>query len=224
MIGAMAFASCTSLTEVNFPNCTIIKQSAFTFCFRLSAVNFPACTEISSYAFNYCQDLQSVSFPVARYISASAFLSCKSLVTASFPECISIYASAFAYCTSLNAISFPACKSIYSYAFHSCKNLSVVSFPMLEVLSGAFQFYQCVTLLSVYLLGSRVPRLGSSNVFNTTPLSNYTAYTSGVSGSIFVRASLLTAFQSATNWSYYASRMVGLTDEEIEALDAQEGA
>ena len=49
----------------------------------------------------------------------------------------------------------------------------------------------------------------------------YSTYT-GSFGSIFVKSSMRDAFVAATNWSTYASRIVGLTDEEIAALDAAE--
>ena len=78
-------------------------------------------------------------------------------------------------------------------------------------------FASCSTLNSVYLTMSTVPTLQSSDAFFRTPLYN-SAYT-GVFGSIFVPTSLLTAYQTATNWAAYSSRFVGLTDEEIAALD-----
>ena len=100
-----------------------------------------------------------------------------------------------------------------------CEKLSTASFPKCTKLAGQSIFAKCYKLLSLYLLGSDVVTLSNSNTFSSTPIAGYTASTGGVYGSIFVRASLLTAFQSATNWAYFSSRMVGLTDEEIAALE-----
>jgi hypothetical protein len=53
-----------------------------------------------------------------------------------------------------------------------------------------------------------VTALGT-NPFTSTPIGGYSAV-AGQYGSVFVPASLLTAFQTATNWSSIASRIVGV--------------
>ena len=63
-----------------------------------------------------------------------------------------------------------------------------------------------------------MPTLASTDVFSSTPIWNYTTSTGGEYGSIFVKASMLSAFQTATNWSVFGAHMVGLTDEQIAAL------
>jgi len=84
---------------------------------------------------------------------------------------------------------------------------------------SSYAFRRCYRLLSAYFLGTSVPELQHSNAFLSTPIAGYTSSTGGVLGSIFVRASLLTSFQSATNWAYFSERFVSLTDEEIAALN-----
>jgi hypothetical protein len=59
--------------------------------------------------------------------------------------------------------------------------------------------------------------MGDLNVFNSTPISNYSA-SAGRFGSIYVPASLLTEYQTASRWSYFSSRFVTLTDEELATL------
>ena len=218
---------------------TSIGMYAFARCYNLTAIDFSACTSIGSYAFSTCSQLMSVSFPVCEIIGTYAFTGCSKLTTASFPSCISIGTSAFATCSMLNTINFPVCRSIGSYAFQRCSalttanfpecvslstgvfnwcsELSVISFPVCStIMASAIQ--SCRKLLSAYFLGPSVPKVSHSNFLSSTPIAGYTASTGGVLGSIFVRASMLEAFQSATNWSPYADRMVGLTDAEIEAL------
>ena len=172
---------------------SFIKAYAFYQCFSLTAASFPACTSIGNYAFDDCRSLTTVSFPACTSMSFSAFANCRSLTTVSFPACTSIGAYAFAFCRSLTTVSFPTCTSIGSYAFS-----------------------RCYLLESAYFLASSIPTLGQ-NAFSRTPIGGYSA-SLGRYGSVFVRESLYSAFITATNWSSIASRIVSMTDAEIEAL------
>jgi hypothetical protein len=70
-------------------------------------------------------------------------------------------------------------------------------------------FKNCIYLKSLYLMGSSLCQLYSSNAFASTPIGGYSTYTSTY-GSIYVPASLLTSYQTATNWTYFSSRFVGI--------------
>jgi hypothetical protein len=59
-------------------------------------------------------------------------------------------------------------------------------------------------------MGSSVCKLSHSNAFTSTPIGGYSA-SAGTYGSIYVPASLLTAYKTATNWTYFSSRFVGVT-------------
>ena len=101
-----------------------------------------------------------------------------------------------------------------------CSALAAASFPRGRFIeSNAFQ--SCIRLTSLYLTGSSVVTLRNSNAFSSTPIGGYSA-TAGQFGSIYVPASLLSSYQSSTNWVYFSSRFVGLTEEEMEALEGTE--
>lgn len=118
--------------------------------------------------------------------------------------------SAFYRCEILTDTSLEAVETIGSFAFYGCTALKTLSFPRCtDISSGAFS--NCVKLASIYFLGNSVPALGSS-AFSATPIASGT-------GNIFVRASMLGAFQSAVNWSAFSGVMVGLTDAEIAELE-----
>jgi len=180
-IGGYAFAACSSLTAVDFPACTNIGMYAFTRCSSLTAVDFPACTTIGAAAFASCSSLTAVNFPVCKSIGISAFDSCSSLTSVSFPACINTGSSAFANCSSLTAVNFSVCKSIYSSAFANCNKLS-----------------------SLTIGTSTVCDLKASNAFTSTPYTGYSSYFSGTPY-IYVPASLVSAYKSATNWTYFSS-------------------
>ena len=151
------------------------------------------------------------------YLSNYAFFYNSNIISVNFPACATIGSYAFYKCSNLTSISFPVCTTLGTNAFRECSNLTLISFPACTSI-GVYAFRECHKLLSAYFLGSNIPLLASSNTFSYTPIANFTSYTSGEYGSIFVRASMLKAFKSATNWAYFSNRMVGLTDEEIANL------
>jgi hypothetical protein len=112
--------------------------------------------------------------------------------------CQSIGNGAFSACA-FSSIFLPECRSLGGYTFYTCKALKVVYLPKCQYFGYDRDFANCYNLLSLYLLTSTVPTLPKLTTFVSTPISNYTASTGGVYGSIFVKASLLTAFQTATN-------------------------
>ena len=117
--------------------------------------------------------------------------------------------SAFAYCTSLTTVDLPKASYIGNGAFFYCRLLQSVSLPNVSYI-GSYVFRYCYNLLSLYLGGTSVCSLAMSNAFGSTPIAGYTTSTGGVYGSIFVPASLLTSYQTATNWAAFSSRFVGI--------------
>lgn len=230
-IGACAFSYC-KMTEIDFPNCVSVSDSAFYKCNNLITANFYNCTTIKSYAFYGCVNLTTISFPNCKtigpsafaycsinltsvellnceQIGASAFYRCSNLISVNFPKCETIGFYAFYQCYNLTTTNFLSCISIHDNAFNACSSVSVLSFPNCNYI-GSCAFQYCYNLLSLYLLGSSIPSLVSTNAFNLTPISNYTTSTGGVYGSIYVPASLYNSYLTATNWSYYSARIVSV--------------
>lgn len=194
-IGNYAFANCYSLSFADFPACLSIGRSAFYQCSSLTSINFRRCENIGANAFFYCESLISVNFSYCKVVGSAAFATCHNLSSISFPICENIEYEAFGYCSSLTSASFPRCIIVSNAAFFDCRYLE-----------------------SIYFLGTSIPILGHKNAFDGTPMS--TSSLLGYFGSIYVRASLLSQYQSATNWAVYSDRMVGLTDTEIEQLNS----
>ena len=152
-------------------------------------------TSIGTYALYNCYGLTTVSFPACTDISTRAFAYCRNLTTADFPSCTDVGASAFANCHSLTTADFPVCVNIDANAFATCRILS-----------------------SLTLGASSVCTLANSNAFSSTPFAGYRAYFSGTPY-IYVPSSLVAAYQSATNWTYFSSRF-----SSIESLENGSGA
>lgn len=214
-IGDTAFFRCYSLTSVSFPICTNIDTNAFCYCRSLTTISFPACTSIGGLAFAYCSRLTSVDFPVCTSIGISAFYNCYSLTTANFPTCKIIDSYAFYDCESLTSINFPVCSYIGSSAFYYCYRLTTASFPVCtNIASSAFS--KCFSLSSLTLGASTVCKLTNSGAFSSTPYKGYSSYFSGTPH-IYVPASLIDAYKSATNWVYFSSYFS--TIESLEGGD-----
>jgi hypothetical protein len=197
-IGPLVFYKSSTLTNITCTACNRISQSAFKSCSSLITASFPVCTRVDAGAFQYCSVLESIYFPVCSTLGGGAFEGCRALTTIAFPICQSIGNGVFEYCA-FSSIILPECSSLGGYVFYGCKDLKVVYLPKCQELGYDRTFGSCYNLLSLYLLTSTILSLPTINIFISTPISDYTTFTSGVHGSIFVRASLLSTFQTATN-------------------------
>lgn len=230
-IGSSAFVSCSSLSDIIFPVCASIYNFAFRNCTSLTTIDFPVCSSIGGSAFASCTSLTTVSFPMCTNIGYSAFTDCTSLTIVDFPMCMSIDRYAFYNCTALTSANFPACTSTNGGTFQSCTALTNVSLPKCSI-ATAYMFAFCTALTSVSLPActniselafrdctalsalylNKSATLSSINAFNSTPISK-SSYL-GYYGSIYVPESLLTWYQSATNWAIYSSRITTFTPTE----------
>ena len=177
MIGAYAFASCTSLTSRSlvgsfqtigdsaFVNCgmtslttdatiTSIEKYAFSSRFLTSLSLTGNVQEIGDYAFANCTSLTLLSLTGnIQKIGDYAFYSCSSLYTATLPKSLtSIGSYAFASCTSLDSIEIPGTVTeIGDCAFYNCDGLISATIEEGVQSTGADMFYGCDNLATVKL-------------------------------------------------------------------------
>lgn len=175
--------------------------------------------------------LQTINLPNCTYVGQSAFASCSNLVSVSLPECQTIHIGAFMNC-GFSEIYLPECQQIYNYAFEGCRNLSFISLPKCEYISGTTAgvvtgVFERTKISSIVLpvcsfIGANVFRyatslteitLGYSSVCNLFRSSTfaYSPIASGT-GSIYVPSSLVSAYQAATNWSYFSSQIFPISE------------
>lgn len=168
---------------------------------QVETVNLPNCLYVGSYAFDECYTLSQVSLPMCKSIGYQAFYGCRSLSQVSLPMCNYIGSNAFYQCSSLSQISLPVCSYIGWYAFWSCYSLSQISLPKCSDI-GRYAFEWCKSLSIITIGYSGVCSL-SSSVFYKTKITSST-------GSIYVPASLVDAYKTATNWSQYSNRIFAI--------------
>ena len=209
-----AFAGCTSLSSVALQNCKMVAGLAFSGCTNLSLVSLPNCYHIGQQAFFNCSNLTQLYLSECLTISASAFI------------------GAFVLSQSTNAvINIPKCVQIWNSAFSGCQVKDIFA-PNLQAGNGSmFYYFSCQRAIfrdlasitsanfsefrfnSLYLLSRKyVTSINGSRAFG------YYYYT--ITGSIYVPSALLPEYRK---FSYYSSRFVGLTDEQIASIYAEFG-
>lgn len=203
-VASNAFNGNQTIKTVNLPYATSVGASAFLSCTSLSQVNLPVCSFIGYQAFCLCTSLSQISLPVCSHIGYQAFMSCYSLSKISLPKCSYIDVWAFQMCYSLNQVSLPVCSFISDRAFVDCSSLSQISLPVCSII-GYNEFDGCSSLSIITIGYSGVCNLKNSQVFNATQITSST-------GSIYVPASLVDSYKSATNWSYFSTQIFPISE------------
>lgn len=177
---------------------TSIEDSVFMSFTALTTVQLSdSLTSIGNDVFDNCKSLTSITFPDSVLsIGSSVCHSCSALTSATLPSGMtSVPDSAFAYCHSLSAFDFDGITSIGRSAFFQCSGMTSITLPSGLASIADTAFYQCKSLTSITCLATTPPTLGSS-VFS---LTNDCA--------IYVPSGSVSAYQSASGWSTYASRI-----------------
>lgn len=185
---------------VDLPNCLYVGINAFYYCANLTTVNLPVCTSLYSNAFRNCANLTTVSMPKCSYVGSIALFHCDNLTTISLPACTTLYDYAFRYCGNLSSVSLPNVVRMSGYCFANCVSLQTISLPKCSYVSR-YAFWSCTNLKTIYMGTAR-------SVVATMTQSNALSDCSALQ-SIYVPASLVDAYKSASNWSYYSSKIVG---------------
>ena len=201
-IGRSTFYGCNSLTNITIPNgVTLIDGHAFYQCSSLSSVTIPnSVTTIGERVFYQCTRLRSISIPNGvTSIGGYTFYSCTSLSSVTIGSGVtSIGDYAFHSCYNLTSITIPnSVTSINQRAFVACRSLSSVTIPSGVTSIGQLCFSDCYNLTSVIVNATTPPTLGASAFNNTNDCP------------IYVPCESVNAYRTASNWSTYASRIIG---------------
>ena len=202
-IGSNAFTRCTSLTSITIPDgVPSIGTNTFSNCSSLTSITIPdSVTSISNNAFSNCYSLASITIPDSvASIGNNAFMGCYALASITIPDGVpSIGSNMFSNCSSLTSITIPdSVTSISSSAFSNCYALASITIPDNVASIGNNAFNNCYGMGEYHILPTTVPTLG------TTAFNNIQS-----DCVIYVPSASLSAYQTANNWSTYASYMQG---------------
>ena len=183
---------------------TNIGSYAFYYCISLASISIPTnIIDIGSYIFTNCYSLTSISIPSSvTNIGGNAFSYCNSLKTISIPNRVaSIGSYAFYNCQSLKSVTLSSVSSIPSYAFDSCSSLTSISIPssVTSIGNGAFGFCYSMAFYD-FTKHTLVPTLAAQTAFNSISSDCV----------IKVPMSLLSDWESATNWSAFKAEIIGV--------------
>ena len=226
-IAKYAFYDCYSLKAITLPTTvTNFYAGVFKYCYSLKSITIPSSVRyLNDYCFEYCTSLSSVSIPASiRQLSQYTFQYCTALRLLVIPysnSSVLISDYCFYHCCALSYVTMPSkCSEICQYAFYECHSLASITFPSTTTKIAASTFSTCLALASI-TIPSSVTSIGSQafgycsslkSVYvlpETPPTLGGNAFTNGASDLvIYVPNGKLNDYQTASNWSTYASKMV----------------
>lgn len=208
-IGNYAFYGCTSLAEITLPaGVTSIGLSAFEKCTSLSSIVLPeGLTAIGQGAFARCSALSLVidlpnlttlgkdSFSLADVIRVENLGKISSI-----EDAISGNFGMFRSNVNLTYVNLPdTLTSIGNYAFYGCTSLPEITLPAGVTNIGFSAFQGCSSLQYIRIEATTPPTLASKAIPSTI-------------GAIYVPDESVAAYQAATNWSSFASKIKGISE------------
>ena len=180
---------------------TSIGGHAFSNCYSLASITIPdSVTSIGTGAFSNCYSLASITIPDSVTSTGTDVVTiCYSLASIIIPDSVtSIDIGTFTTCYSLASITIPdSVTSINIGAFSNCYSLASITIPDGVTSIGNYAFQNCHGMAEYHLKPTTPPTLSSTNAFNNIPSDCI----------IYVPAGCLEAYQNATNWATYASKM-----------------
>ena len=124
------------------------------------------------------------------------------------PEVTIIWTNGLYLQSRLNEAVFPKLERVIASAFYGCSSLPLIRLPKVTFI-GNNSFSGCRVLNDIYIgSADEVPTLQGVSAFNNTPIAMSGSYSSA-DARIHVRADMVSAFQADTNWSTFASKIVG---------------
>jgi hypothetical protein len=216
------------LNKVEIGNNISLNSYCFYYCTNLQAITIKSDLSLSAtYGFAYCLNLKHIVFPTAydRIDKLSVFLNCYSLKTVCFTRTFRYFYgdSAFDGCASLKniylskilvtlgAYSFrgnslleevnlndlTSCSSIPTSCFFNDSKLTKITILSNVTSLRAGCFSGCYGIKEYHFKRTTPPSIDSTNVFTGLAIDCI----------MYVPVGSLTAYQTATNWSSFASYM-----------------
>ena len=197
-VGASCFEEC-GLNSITFPD-TVTAFPNYCFATKcLTTVIVPHnSVSFGQYTFYSCHALKSITMPHGLTgIGDRCFVECYSLASVFIPGSVtSIPNMCFYYCYGFTSVVIPdSVVSIGYGAFDYCYELETVTMSQGLTSIGSNSFYGCVSLKKIYCRPETPPVLAQGSIESTNNLV------------IYVPRGTLDAYQTASNWSAYASKM-----------------
>lgn len=206
------FRGRTGITGITANSVTSIANGALQSCSGLTQASFPNATEMCDDAFNGCSNLVSVDVRnVTIFKTKRAFLGCSSLTTfvGGLTKLQSFSDQSFKN-TRVPIFVLPVCTSLGLEAFAGNTALTTCDFGTINI--GSSRVFSGDTSLAILIIRKNsVSTLNNINSFADTPFAD-----GGTGGTIYVPSSLISSYQSASNWS----TILGYTNNQIKSIES----
>ena len=222
-LGNSCFDTCDVLSDVCLGRgLTSTGTSVFKYCYRLDNIYLPdTMLSVGAYTFQYCKSLSNVVVPSGiTTIDNYTFSECDHLINITLPNTVTTLGTyVFSNCYLLKSVTLSnSITTLSAFSFNYCRNLTELSnlgnittignsvfrycyintiiVPSTVTSIGTYAFADNSNITAVYLYPETPPTLTNTNTFSNT------------TGTIYVPNGCLNAYQTASYWSTYASRMV----------------
>ena len=193
-------AGCQSTVIPN--SVTSIRHGVFAGCSNLTSITIPSSvTSIGNGVFDGCSNLTSLTISEGVIdIGFNTFLNCTSLTNVIIPNSVTSMGSGLFFgCSNLSSITIPSgINSINEQTFYRCTSLTNVVIPENVSYINQQAFYECNSLSEMIIKSTTPPTLSNTNAISSATTT------------IYIPHGTLSAYQSATNWSSFASKFVEL--------------
>ena len=149
-------------------------------------------------ALSYEPFLTKVNFPNLETVNGNALYNCQRLAEINLPKLRKATTNYnFASCPLLERFVAPSIYGVFgAFSFQYDRALSIVDCGGSFDGFGGQVFTGCSVLKTLILRPASLVSLGNINNFNSTPFAS-----GGTGGTLYVPQSLISSYQSATNWS-----------------------
>jgi len=206
-------ANVTTLTDYTFYRCGItaipegVNRAGLTIGYRafsgskIQNADISNWTSMGGECFLDCAQLETVTLGSGMtQLPGNAFSGCGNLTSIDLSNVQVFGSQALLGCASLTSVNLSSATTINDSAFKGCTALGTVEIGTSITSIGKTVFTNDDNLSSITIRATSVPKLGG--ILNTS--SNASTFT------IYVPSSLISAYESATNWSSYAGRFQGI--------------
>lgn len=207
--GNYSFCRCSNLEYVTIPSDmpSSVGTCVFYLCYNLKHITIPTkssspITSLTNYMFYYAYSLQSISLPkTITTINNSLFYNACALKRFVMPSTITSVGSSLLYANySVNHVYIStSLTEIKTTDFYRCYSLCKLVVPASVTSIATKAFQDCYGMREYHFKSTTPPTLDNADAFTNIQSDCV----------IYVPSASLTAYQGATNWSTYASQMVG---------------
>ncbi|MGL6024131.1 MAG: leucine-rich repeat protein [Cetobacterium sp.] len=226
-IGAHAFNGCSNLLLSELPNKIVeIHSNCFNGCTNLRLTHLPnGVRKLNNYSFYRCENISMTILPSGlTTIPWRCFTGCKKLALTELPSGVGdIGENSFDGCEKLALTTLPVGVTEILYrAFTGCSNISINDLTRITKINAeAFRGCSKMTNVKTGVNLLQIDAWGASFISNPTskiyiyfssivpPNINIEALVGNSNNVIYVPSTSINAYKAATNWTRFASQIIG---------------